>query len=105
MARRSAASVGERDTCWLMNRPPDAEWLVRRGALLQPERGRSPEDTIHARASVVNGGKHRLHVLREPRRGLRQRIETAELVGCEGHVERSDVVLELGQPPRADDRR
>src|SRR5258708_33004299 len=76
---------------------------VRLTALLYPEGGRRGVDAVHGGSSVVDGGKNGLHVLREPERGLRERVEAIEFFGRQPHIDRLHVVFELRKPPRAAD--
>src|SRR5882757_2429511 len=74
-------------------------------ALCHPERRRRRGDAVYRGAAIVEARKPGLHVLGESNRRLRQRVEPAKLLGREFDVERLEVVLELCEPSRADNRR
>src|SRR5260221_5036551 len=93
-----------------MGLPHELDQFARResvalGARLHHERRRWRGDSVHRGAAVVDGRKPWLHALGEAERRLRQRVEPAKLLGGESEVKRFHVVLELCEPPRADNRR
>src|SRR5271154_2814512 len=75
----------EPEGSWLCCRwPPDSVDLV---ALFHTKRRRRCGDAVHGGAAVVDGRKPRLHVLRETKLRLRQRVEPAKLIYRESDLE------------------
>ena len=74
-------------------------------AFSHAKRRRRRGDTVHGSTAVVDGRKPWLHVLRKAKRRLCQRVEPAKLFGREFDAERLEIVLELRESSRADNRR